>query len=589
MGIRLLARAVLPLACSAAWGAEAGPSSVARLPPLSSLPVEPYGEVLARMPEWLAAHRAEAEGERAKAFSVDPARVRFLDLRAVATMPYRDAVADDGKGGWTDQGENCLRNAPWGVTDCNGVPFDFIRPDQNGDRAALILRSARQPWLPERASIPAGLRAEAVFFLHAGAFLEEGAEAFRYVVRYADGTGFRVPVRGFREVGDWWHHGPARRGAVCVPGWLNAESRGFHVWRWDNPFPEKTVASIDVVSACTGAIPIVEAITVLAASEDLRVETPGAEPKAKPWGGARCEPAELPFASIEETLCPDGAAMDLDLSGARERAGVKWVWPEPFEVPAGFGRADLEFSVLAGDGEPLPPLQVAVGKGGYVPVEPLRTAAGRVAFPLDLAEGGLHAPFASVSLQLAGGRPEGTSADVLVGGFRVVMRGEPESPLSLRRIVADGRHGVRTVRRDGGIELAVDDRTEDWGYARLRFVRPVAVPGDSAATVLAFDANGGRTPLGRRDRGRQRFRVRTTCALADGTEADGEWTRDPPIDGGRVDEDPWSWQTVRVPLEDLLPPGAAEIRDLRIQFTGLPAGAERAGLLVRDFRFEPAR
>ena len=38
----------------------------------------------------------------------------------------------------------------------------------------------------------------------------------------------------------------------------------------------------------------------------------------------------------------------------------------------------------------------------------------------------------------------------------------------------------------------------------------------------------------------------------------------------------------------LRPPGAAAIEDLRIQFTGLPAGAERAGLLVRNFRFEPA-
>jgi hypothetical protein len=585
--MRAVLPACLPFLLAAACGAAEDSSPVIRRSSLDSLPVEPYEEVLARMPEWLAAHRAAAEGERAKAFSVDPARVRFLDLRAVATMPYWDKVADDGKGGWTDQGENHLRNVPWGAVDCNGVPFDFIRPDQNGDRAALILRSSRQPWLPESATISAGLRAEAVFFLHAGAFLAEGAEAFRYDVRYADGTTLQVPVRGFREVGDWWHHGPAHRDAVCVPGWLNAESRGFHVWRWENPFPEKTIDSIQVVSACTGAVPIVEAVSLLAAPEDLRVETL-AEPKAKPWGDARAEALSRAFDA--EFAEKEPRPFLIDFSGARDRAGVKWVWPEPFEVPAGFGRADLEFSVHSADGKPLPPLQAAVGRGDYVRIDSLRNDAGRVAFPLDLSGGGLHAPFDSLSLQLAGRkRPEGTSENILVGGFRVAMRGEPESPLSLRRIEADGRHGVRTVRRDGGIELAVDDKTEDWAYARFKFVRPVAVPEDPAATVLAFDANGGRTPLGRRDRGRQRFRVRTTCALADGTEADGEWTRAPPIDGGRVDEDPWSWQTVRVPLKDILPDGAATIADLRIQFTGLPAGADRAGLLVRNFRFEPAR
>ena len=45
---------------------------------------------------------------------------------------------------------------------------------------------------------------------------------------------------------------------------------------------------------------------------------------------------------------------------------------------------------------------------------------------------------------------------------------------------------------------------------------------------------------------------------------------------------------VRVPLKDIVPDGAATIADLRIQFTGLPAGADRAGLLVRNFRFEAA-
>ena len=556
----------------------------------SALPIELYSEVKRHAAEWLAAHTT-ASRARAKAFSVDPARVKFLDLRDAATVPYGDKIANDGKGGWTDEGENCLENAPWGVTDCNGVPFDFIRPDQNGERAAVVLRSTRQPWLPEAArGIRADVRAEALWFLHAGAFLEPGRVAFRYIVRYADGSSVTLPMRGYVEFDDWWMHGavPGGRDAMpCKPGWLNAKSRGFHVWRWENPFPEKTIATIDIESANTKTAPIVEAITALVTPEDLRVETLGAGPKAKPWGGARCEPAELPFASMEERLWTEGIVSHLDLSEARDWAGVKWIWPEPFEVPADFGRADLEFSIFSGDGEPLPPLQVAVGKISYVPTDSLLTAAGRVAFPLDLSEGGLHAPFASVSLQLIGERPEGTSADILVGGFRVVMRGgHEESPLALRRLRAKGLHGVEAIRRDGGIELAVDDKTEDWGYAWLSPLRPVALPEDPATAVLVFDVNGGRTPLGRRDTGRQRFRVQLECESADGTRKQGDWVRDPPIEDGPVDDDPNSWQTVRIPLAKLLPEGATAMSRITIQFTGLPATG-RAGLLVRDFRFEP--
>ena len=163
--------------------------------------------------------------------------------------------------------------------------------------------------------------------------------------------------------------------------------------------------------------------------------------------------------------------------------------------------------------------------------------------------------------------------------------GPEESPLALRRLLAKGSHGVEAIRRDGGIELAVDDRTEDWGLGRLSPVRAVPLPEDPATAVLAFDVNGGRTPLGRRDTGRQRFRVQIECECADGTRRQGDWVRDPPVEDGPVDDDPNSWQTVRIPLAKLLPEGATAIGRFTLQYTGLPATG-RAGLLVRDFRFE---
>jgi hypothetical protein len=286
--------------------------------------------------------------------------------------------------------------------------------------------------------------------------------------------------------------------------------------------------------------------------------------------------------------------VNISFSASRPWAGCAISYPSAIEVPASASRADLEFLLTAPDGLPLPPLQIRIGKnGGYVPLDSFVRETGlpgtcRVSFPLDLAADGLRAPFCEFSLQLQDKRPEGSASAVSVWGVRILADGgHEESPLALRRLRAKGLHGVETIRRDGGIELAVDDKTEDWGYAWLSPLRPVALPEDPATAVLVFDVNGGRTPLGRRDTGRQRFRVQLTCPTPDKKEADGPWVRDPPVEDGQVDDDPNSWQTVRIPLAKLLPEGATAIARITLQYTGLPSTG-RAGLLVRNFRFEPA-
>ena len=408
---------------SHAESAEGG-SGAGRAPPGR----ESYAAALARMPAWL----AERAPKRAvKAFAVDPARVRFLDLRAVANRSYGDSVAGDGKGGWTDQGENCLRHAPWGVTDCNGVPFDFIRPDQNDDRAVLMLRSTRLPDLPDAVrGLDVGCKAEALYFLHAAAWIGKG-EAFRYVVRYADGTSETVPVEGGRDVGDWWidtRRADLRSSMRCVPGWANSESKGFWALRWENPHPERTVAAIDVESACGEAIPIVEAITV-----------------------------ELP----------------------------------------------------------------------------------------------------------------------------------DESPFALRGLRLKGWGGVKPVRENGALALALADAATDWCGANLRPQEPAPLPDDSGAADFALDVNGGRTPLGAIGSGGQGFQIALTFLLADGTTKSGPYVT-PAVEGGRIDDDPDSWQAARIPLRRLLPkdpPSAATaVTGVSVQYKALLA--DRTGLLVRSPRFE---
>ena len=294
--------------------------------------IERYSDTLARIPAWLAEHTPKAA---AKAFSVDPARVRFLDLRAVANRSFTDKIAGDGEGGWTDQGENHLRNAPWGVTDCNGVPFDFIRPDQNNERACVILRSTHQPYLPDAVrGIAVNLRAESLYFLHAGAWISKEEEAFRYVVRYADGTSLEIPMRCHLDFDDWWVRDRSGNPLTsrCRPGWVNSEGRGFHVLRWENPNPEKTIATIDIESACTGTIPIIEAITA-----ELPDESPFAlrRLQLKSWAGVT--PTRI-----------DGA-LELSLDDATKNwAGANLILPSAAPFPVDPASCDLVFEANGG-------------------------------------------------------------------------------------------------------------------------------------------------------------------------------------------------------------------------------------------------
>lgn len=261
-------RSILVRGPEAALRKRYGGPRAAWLPPLAAA-------------EALAAGKERVEAEKAKraaakpAFAVDPDKVHPLDLRPFANRRFVDKVAGDGKDGWTDQGaQMSLQDTPWGVTICNGVPMEFIRYDQNDYRDCIVMKSTRlkdapageRPYPEKIEGVRVDRKAGAVYFLHAIAWgvLNKVETAFTYVVRYGDGTVEEVPVRNYREVWDWGFLALTAEMEAnhCVKGWANDENKGLYLWRWTNPHPEKAIASIDIVSACAGQIPLIAAISV---------------------------------------------------------------------------------------------------------------------------------------------------------------------------------------------------------------------------------------------------------------------------------------------------------------------------------------
>lgn len=195
---------------------------------------------------------------------VRPECCRAVELSGVVNMGFRDEIAGDGRGGWFDQGENDFARMPLGAVSGAGVPFTVIDPAANGGRSALILSGRPRPSFPAAAKdIPVNGKVAAFYFLHAcGWDPPRGERVMSYIVRYDDGTDIEIPVRSGIEIGGWWGTAAPEQAKIAVESFNAVHDRiSLQCFRWRNPAPEKTVRSIDIVSAGGSGVPAVVAIT----------------------------------------------------------------------------------------------------------------------------------------------------------------------------------------------------------------------------------------------------------------------------------------------------------------------------------------
>ena len=198
-------------------------------------------------------------------------RFQTLDLKPVANMGWRDEVSGDGKGGWTDQGDNDLRQITVGRRELLGIPFAIVDPAANGGKAVVTLGSKKFPAGPPAAAVRFGGKARSLYFLHAAAW--SGGHMATYVVRYADGAAAEIPIRDKHEIMNWWYptHGANYRAAIHVPN-AQTDDVGLVVFGWDNPQPEKAIREIELKSLNADGVVVVAAIT--ASDQPVRLPDP---------------------------------------------------------------------------------------------------------------------------------------------------------------------------------------------------------------------------------------------------------------------------------------------------------------------------
>ena len=188
-----------------------------------------------------------------------------VDIQSACNMAFKDNVDGDKKGGWTDQGQNDLRNFPIGSLNFCGIPFEIIDPVKNNDHSCIVLSGEPRSYFPTGVSIKkVGSSANTIYFLHTMAWnAEPRREVFRYLVRYEDGSQKIILIRSGLEVGPWWNPRKVSHAEVAWEGKNPVTaSVGIFIYTWENPLPTTVIKEIDIISANTTAVPCVVAITL---------------------------------------------------------------------------------------------------------------------------------------------------------------------------------------------------------------------------------------------------------------------------------------------------------------------------------------
>ncbi len=188
-----------------------------------------------------------------------------VDISGQCNMGFKENdAADDGKGGWTDEGPggNDFRNFPPGEGNFAGVPFTILDPAQNNGKSCIVLGGQPKRHLPPEVVIPIRALAASVYFLHTAAWMDSGVIG-DYTIRYQDGSTIEIPLKYGQNITGWWNPVNTPESAV---GWRGTAPRfspvGINVFGWNNPHPEKEIASIHFRSGMLTCVPILAGITL---------------------------------------------------------------------------------------------------------------------------------------------------------------------------------------------------------------------------------------------------------------------------------------------------------------------------------------
>ena len=194
-------------------------------------------------------------------FSLQKIRSEPVAISNVANMGFRDEIAGDGKGGWTDQGPgNDLRSFQAKTLAAGGSLFQITNPEKNAGKSVIVLGRT----FPREVTLPVSGRGKYLHLLHATGWTVPG-KAGEITVLFADGSSQKMEVVSFRDVGNWWDPSNYPNGAVIWHGKNRLANLGlyFSQFKLDREDPVKLVLRafdrqlwlIPGITLASGAVP----------------------------------------------------------------------------------------------------------------------------------------------------------------------------------------------------------------------------------------------------------------------------------------------------------------------------------------------
>ena len=172
-----------------------------------------------------------------------------LDLRRAANMGLADEKANDGRGGWSDQGpdNDAARFKPRSDGLYAGIPFRVIEPKKNGGKSVLSMKSFHFPSGLESAKteLKHPEKAAYLYLLHTMCHNTKGIAGILEIAG-TNGKMQKIPVAIGKDIADWWN---PKRLENAYPAVLWNNSQGGTVGVYVSKF--KLSADVSPVSSVT--------------------------------------------------------------------------------------------------------------------------------------------------------------------------------------------------------------------------------------------------------------------------------------------------------------------------------------------------
>jgi len=283
-------------------------------------------------------------------------KFNMLDLRSFMNMGYKDEVANDEQGGWTDQGpSNDFASFDLkGVTRIKGIPFDFVDPDTNNGKSTLVLRGQSRAWLPNRVEVPVDDFCAGAYIIHAAAWNSTTAATYKFV--YEDMTEGPVRVQFNRHIANWWG---ASDKELMRTAWQGSNPScgaiSTYLFAFGNPYPDKKVAKLVLETPGDASIVCIQGITLTSEGPYLPELEDNGNPDTSNWF-----PYEVPeYTKLKGTILDASHVLDAPAGkhGHLSAVGDKLIFEDGTEIefwgtnvvgPANFlEKSDIDTMVAA--------------------------------------------------------------------------------------------------------------------------------------------------------------------------------------------------------------------------------------------------